>query len=79
VQLLSRDFLILVVISSVIAIPVALYFMNKWLQDFAYRINMPVWIFFAATMVAALIALITISSQAIRAAVANPVKSLRTE
>jgi len=53
--------------------------MHKWLEDFAYRIGMPYWIFFAAGIVAALIALITISFQAIKAAIANPVKSLRTE
>jgi len=53
--------------------------MHKWLQDFAYRIGMPWWIFIVAGIVAALIALITISFQAIKAAVSNPVKSLRTE
>lgn len=79
VQLLSKDFLILVVISAPIAFFVAWYFMHKWLQDFAYRISMPWWIFIAAGVIAALIALITISFQAIKAAVANPVKSLRTE
>jgi putative ABC transport system permease protein len=63
----------------VFAFPVALWAMHKWLNDFAYRISMPYWIFFAAGIVAALIALITISFQAIKAAVANPVKSLRTE
>jgi putative ABC transport system permease protein len=79
VTLLSKDFLKLVAISAVVAFPVAWYFMNKWLQDFAYRINMPWWIFIIAGIVAALVALITISFQAIRAAIANPVKSLRTE
>jgi len=79
VTLLSKDFMILVAVAFVIAGPIAYYFMNKWLQDFAYRIGMPWWIFFAAGIVAALIALITISFQAIKAAVANPVKSLRTE
>jgi len=53
--------------------------MNKWLEDFAYRISMPWWIFLAAGILAAVIALITISFQAIKAALANPVKSLRTE
>jgi putative ABC transport system permease protein len=79
VQLLSKDFLILVAISAVIAFPVAYYAMNSWLQDFAYRISIPLWIFIAALIIAALIALFTIGLQAIKAAVANPVKSLRTE
>ena len=79
VTLLSKDFMILVAVAFFIAGPIAYYFMNKWLQDFAYRIDMPYWIFFAAGIVAALIALITISFQAIKAALANPVKSLRTE
>jgi len=79
VSLLSKDFLKLVAISAIIAFPVAWYFMNKWLQDFAYRISMPWWIFIIAGFVAAFIALITISFQAIKAAIANPVKSLRTE
>ena len=79
VALLSTDFLKLVVISAIIAFPVAWYFMRNWLQDFAYRIKMPWWIFIAAGITAAFIALITISFQAIKAAIANPVKSLRTE
>jgi len=79
VSLLSKDFLKLVAVSAVIAFPVAWYFMNKWLQNFAYRISMPWWIFIIAGFAAALIALITISFQAIKAAIANPVKSLRTE
>ena len=77
--LLSKDFLKLVIIAAVIAFPVAWWAMNKWLQDFAYRINIPWWIFLLAGIVAALVALITISFQAIKAAVANPVKNLRTE
>ncbi len=79
VQLLSKDFLILVAISAVIAFPIAWYTMNNWLQDFAYRISMPWWIFIIAGIVAAFIALVTISFQAIKAAISNPVKSLRTE
>ncbi|MEO5908167.1 MAG: ABC transporter permease [Ginsengibacter sp.] len=79
VTLLSKDFLKLVVVSVIIASPLAWFVMNKWLQSFAYRINIS-WIYFAITaMVAMLIALITISFQAIKAAVANPVKSLRSE
>jgi putative ABC transport system permease protein len=79
VLMLSKDFLKLVAFSAPIAWLVAFLFMHKWLQDFAYRIGMPWWIFIVAGIVAALIALITISFQAIKAAVANPVKSLRTE
>ncbi len=79
VTLLSKDFLKLVAISAIIAFPVAWYFMRNWLQDFAYRISMPWWIFIIAGIAAAIIALITISFQAIRAAIANPVKSLRIE
>jgi putative ABC transport system permease protein len=79
VQMLSKDFMKLVAISFVIAAPTAWYFMNKWLQDFAYRINISWWIFVAAGLAALLIALVTVSFQAIRAAITNPVKSLRTE
>jgi putative ABC transport system permease protein len=79
INLLSRDFLKLVIISFFIAVPVAWYFMHKWLSDFAYRINISWWIFVMAGLLAILIAVITISVQAFRAAVANPVKSLRTE
>jgi len=77
--LLSRDFIKLVLIASVIAFPVAWWVMHKWLEDFAYRINISWWIFFGAGLLAIIIALGTISFQAIRAAIANPVKSLRTE
>jgi len=77
--MLSKDFLLLVLISFVIAVPVAWWGMNKWLQDFAYRINIGWWIFVVAGVTALLIALITVSFQAIKAAIANPVKSLRTE
>ena len=77
--MLSKDFLRLVIIAIVIASPVAWYFMNHWLQDFAYRITIGWWIFLVAGAIAFLIAFITVSSQAIKAALANPVKSLRTE
>jgi putative ABC transport system permease protein len=77
--LLSKDFLRLVIIAIIIATPIAWYFMHDWLQDFAYRIHIS-WLVFVATGIAALlIALITVSFQAIKAAIANPVKSLRTE
>jgi putative ABC transport system permease protein len=79
VQMLSKDFMKLVAISFVIAAPLAWYFMNKWLQDFAYRVSISWWIFVAAGLAALLIALLTVSFQAIRAAISNPVKSLRTE
>jgi len=79
VKLLSKDFLKLVVIALVIAAPFAWYFMNKWLQDFAYRISIGWWIFIVAGLLAIIIAFVTISLQAIKAGVANPVKSLRTE
>jgi putative ABC transport system permease protein len=79
VGLLSKDFLKLVAVAAVIAFPVAWYVMHNWLQDFAYRINMPWWIFLLAGIIAAAVALCTISFQAIKAALSNPVKSLRTE
>jgi putative ABC transport system permease protein len=79
INLLSKEFLKLVIISFFIAAPVAWYFMHKWLNDFAYRTHISWWIFAAAGSLALLIAIITISFQAFRAAVANPVKSLRTE
>ena len=78
-SLLSRDFLILVGIAIVIAIPFSWYFMHRWLQDFAYRIHLGWWIFVAAGLLALVIALITISIESIKAALANPVKSLRSE
>jgi putative ABC transport system permease protein len=79
VTLLSKDFLKLVIVAIVIASPLAWFVMNKWLQSFAYRIDIS-WIYFAVTaVVAMLIAFITISFQAIKAAVANPVESLRSE
>ena len=79
VTMLSKDFLLLVAIASIIAFPVAWWAMNKWLQDFEYRVNMSVWVFLLAGLAALLIALITVSFQAIKAAIANPVKSLRSE
>jgi len=79
VGMLSKDFLKLVIIAAIIAFPVAWWAMTKWLQDFAYRITISWWIFVIAGMVAVLIALFTISFKAIKAAVSNPVNSLRTE
>jgi putative ABC transport system permease protein len=77
--MLSKEFLVLVLISCILAFPVAWWAMNKWLQDFAYRINISWWIFALAGVTIILIALFTVSFQAIKAAMANPVKSLRTE
>jgi putative ABC transport system permease protein len=77
--LLSKNFLLLVLIASLIAIPVAWWTMNNWLKDFPYRVNISLWIFGIAIIAALLIALITVSFQSIKAATANPVKSLRTE
>jgi putative ABC transport system permease protein len=79
VNLLSMDFLKLVGISAVFAFPVAYYAMHLWLEDFAYRINIPWWAFIMAGIIAAAIALGTIGIQAIKAALSNPVKNLRTE
>jgi len=78
-SLLSKDFLKLVIISCVVAFPVAWLMMNSWLQNYQYRITINWWIFLIAGVVAVLIALLTVSFQAIKAAIANPVKSLRTE
>jgi putative ABC transport system permease protein len=77
--MLSRDFVKLVVISIVIATPIAWYVMHNWLQEFAYRTAISWWIFAVAGLSALFIALITVSYQAIKAALSNPVKSLRTE
>jgi predicted permease len=77
--LLSKEFLVLVIISCVLAIPLAGYFMNKWLQSYEYRVNIQWWMFALPAIIAVVIALITVSFQAIKAAIANPVKSLRTE
>jgi putative ABC transport system permease protein len=79
VGLLSKDFMKLVGVAALFAFPVAWWAMHKWLNDFAYRINIPWWLFLAAAIMAGLIAFVTISFQAIKAAKANPVKSLRTE
>jgi putative ABC transport system permease protein len=77
--ILSRDFIVLILVAFVIAIPVTWWIMYNWLQDFAYRINIQLWVFAVAGLLAILIALLTISFQALKAAVANPVRSLRSE
>ena len=79
VNMLSKDFLKLVVIASLISFPVAYWAMNTWLNDFAYRINISWWIFLLAGTIALVIAFITVSFHAIRAGLSNPVTSLRTE
>jgi len=76
---MSKDFLILVGIANLISWPVSYFIMNKWLQNFAYRIDIGWWIFALAAILALFIALLTISFQTIKAATANPVDSLRYE
>ncbi|MBK7870005.1 MAG: ABC transporter permease [Saprospiraceae bacterium] len=79
VRLISRDFLKLVAVAIVLAVPVAWYLMNNWLDTFAYRIDIQWWVFVLAGVAALAIALLTVASQALRAAATNPVESLRTE
>jgi putative ABC transport system permease protein len=79
VALLSKDFIALIIVASVIAFPIAWWALQKWLQDFAYRITIPWLAFFGAALLALIVALLTVSIQAIKAALMNPVKSLRTE
>jgi ABC-type antimicrobial peptide transport system permease subunit len=79
VYLFSKEFIILILIALMIATPIAWYFMNKWLQDYVYRINISWWIFIIGGVASVIIALATVSFQAVKAAIANPVKSLRTE
>jgi putative ABC transport system permease protein len=79
VTLISKDFVVLIGISMLIATPVAWYSMNQWLTGFAYHIDIQVWVFFLAGFLALFIAIATISYQAVRAALANPVKALKTE
>ena len=77
--MLSKEFVVLVLIAALIAFPLAWWGMHSWLQDFAYRVSIGWWVFVLAAAIAFLIALVTVSFQAIRAAVANPVDSLRDE
>jgi putative ABC transport system permease protein len=79
VALLSQEFLKLVLIAAVIAMPLAWYAMRHWLQDFAYRIDIPLWVFGAAVILAGVVAFLTVSYQALRAATLNPVKNLRMD
>jgi putative ABC transport system permease protein len=77
--MLSKDFVLLVIISLLFAIPIAYYFMHKWLQGYTYRSDIAWWIFASAAIGALAITLLTVSYQSIKAALANPVKSLRSE
>ena len=77
--LLSRDFALLIIISWLVASPVAWYFMHEWLQKYEYRIDVNPMIFIGAAVIAIVISLLTISFQTIKAAVANPISSLRSE
>jgi putative ABC transport system permease protein len=79
VVLISKDFVMLVVVASLIAFPLAWWALNKWMEDFAYRIDVPWWVFILATVITLVIALATVSIQAVKAAMMNPVKSLKTE
>jgi putative ABC transport system permease protein len=78
-MLMSRDFVKLVLVANLLAWPLAWYAMNRWLQDFAYRIDISWWVFALAGGMALLIALLTVSIQAVKAALANPVEALRYE
>ena len=78
-RMLSQDFVVLVIISSVLAVPIAYYFVNDWLNQFDYRTNVSWWVFVISLCGAVVITLLTVSFQAIKASVMNPVKSLRTE
>lgn len=79
VLLISKDFLTLVIVATVIASPIAWYMAHSWLQDFAYRVNIQWWIFIAAGAASLIVAAVTVSIQAIKAALTNPVKSLKSE
>jgi putative ABC transport system permease protein len=78
-QMLSKDFIKLVIISCIISIPLAWYFLDGWLQRYTYRTNISWWIFIVASAGALIITMATVSFQAIKAAITNPVKSLRSE
>jgi len=79
VLLLSKEFITWIILANLVAWPLAWFFMNKWLENFAYRVNLGIWIFIVPALLTLIIALITLSSQVLKAAMANPVKSLRYE
>jgi len=78
-QMLSRDFLVLVLTGCAIAIPIAFYIMDNWLKQYQYKIHIGIWVFMLVLVLSVVVTLLTVSFQAIKAAIANPVKSLRTE
>ena len=78
-MLISKDFLKLVLIAFVIATPLAWWFMNDWLEKYPYRINISIWLFIAVGLLILLLTLIVVSLNTMKAAISNPVKSLRTE
>jgi putative ABC transport system permease protein len=78
-SMLSKDFLKLVGISFIIAAPLAWYGMHTWLQSYTYRVNISIWVFATAAFLTTLLSIVTVSFQAVKAALANPVKSLRSE
>jgi ABC-type antimicrobial peptide transport system permease subunit len=78
-RLMSKEFLLLVIIALAVAIPIAIYFMNGWLQQYKYQSGLSWWIFAATALGAILITLLTVSFQSIKTALANPVSSLKTE
>ncbi|MCK9212417.1 MAG: FtsX-like permease family protein, partial [Ignavibacteriaceae bacterium] len=79
VLLITKEFILIVIAANVVAWPIAYYVMNKWLEDFAYRIELSWWMFVFSGLIALMIALITVGYQAIKAAVANPAVSIRYE
>ena len=79
VMLVMREFIWLVIIAFLIAAPIAWWGVSKWLQDFAYQVEIRWWVYFAAGTLAGVLAIFTVGFQAMKAATANPVKSLRTE
>jgi len=79
IYLFSKEFTLLILLSFVIAVPVAYFIMNSWLQNFVYRVSMGAWVFASAIAISIVIAWITVGYKAVKAALANPVKSLRSE
>lgn len=79
VALISKDFVVLVTVAALVAFPLAWLLLNRWLQDFAYRVDIALWVFAAAGIITLLVALLTVSVQSVKAALRNPVTSLRTE
>ena len=77
--LISREFIVLILLANIIAWPIAYYAMNKWLQSFAFRVNIGLWIFLVSAALALVIALLTVSYQAVRASMADPMEALRYE